>query len=58
MAKPEPLPVIKGKDAKALAERLEKRQARPEAKHLFAGAVAEYRAAEGRRSRSIPSTKT
>lgn len=52
MAKPEPLPVLKGTQARDLAEKLENPAAAPEAKKLFRGALAEYRESERRRSKS------
>ncbi len=52
MAKPESLPVIKGREAKELAERLEKPSAPIHAKKLFRSALAEYREAEKARSSS------
>lgn len=55
MAKPEPLPVVRGKDAKDLAERLEKRRARPEAQRLFTGALAELKESDKRRRAGTPS---
>ncbi len=51
MSKPDPLPVLRGKDAKSLHAKLEEPTARPEAKTLFAGALTEYRAAEARARR-------
>jgi len=53
MAKPEPLPVIKGTDAQVIAERLTHPQVRPEARKLYRGALEEYRASVDRKSKDV-----
>jgi hypothetical protein len=56
VAKPDHLPVLRRKDAKELAEYLEKRRARREAKRLFPGALAELDDAKGRRRLGTPAS--
>jgi hypothetical protein len=59
VAKPEPIPALKGKEAKELAERLKRPHAEPAAKRIFLGAMEEYRRTEERaraKSRSARST--
>ena len=46
MAKPEPLPVIKGLDAKKMFNRLSTPHVVPTAKALYRGALSEYHASE------------
>lgn len=46
MAKPNPTPVVKGNDAKALIESLKKPHPTLSNRRLFRGAMAEYTASE------------
>ena len=55
MAKPEPIPALRGKDAEELVERLKKPSIESPAKHLYLGALAEFRRAEDRARRKSKS---